>query len=332
MAKLEWSINQDIGPDRIKPLVRGGFTGVPQMKVGLGLFNPMTPTGGSYVIALSVVDGANEIFYKDDSGIIKLCDYYYYGSPPCSNYLTHSIQVSDATGGGTTIDQQIIPGIIFSSSPSNVPQFSLFPETGFVDAPAVLNSGFFDSLLQFFNGPQIGSLDVFYGSLNPIPEVRVKTGTCEFTLAENVFTGQITDFPPISVLFDVENVTTTGGSDGEIDLIITGGSGTRTYVWGDGPTTEDRTGLSAGTYTVTVNDQLVGFLDTFTIEITEEILSTDPCIDREPVNPVNFIRFKGVQNVTLTYLQANGLPDCNKAENPAVLTGVFDETFDQTFE
>ena len=54
------------------------------------------------------------------------------------------------------------------------------------------------------------------------------------------------------------NVSVFGGNDGTINLTVAGGSGTYTYNWA-GPngftaTTEDVTGLVAGTYTVTIND------------------------------------------------------------------------------
>jgi hypothetical protein len=44
------------------------------------------------------------------------------------------------------------------------------------------------------------------------------------------------------------------GADGSIDLTPTGGSPSYTFLWSDGAVTEDRTGLIAGTYTVTVTD------------------------------------------------------------------------------
>lgn len=49
------------------------------------------------------------------------------------------------------------------------------------------------------------------------------------------------------------NPSTIGGSDGTINLTPGGGYTPYAYLWGDGPTTQNRTGLAAGTYTVTVS-------------------------------------------------------------------------------
>ncbi|MBK8847551.1 MAG: SprB repeat-containing protein [Bacteroidetes bacterium] len=66
----------------------------------------------------------------------------------------------------------------------------------------------------------------------------------------------------------VIDVLCNGGTDASIDVTVTGNNGTVTYLWNDGDTNEDRTGLSAGTYTITVTDA-VGCIETATFTVTE---------------------------------------------------------------
>ncbi len=52
----------------------------------------------------------------------------------------------------------------------------------------------------------------------------------------------------------VTNISCNGGSNGAINLTPAGGTAPYTFNWGGGITTEDRTGLAAGTYTVIITD------------------------------------------------------------------------------
>ena len=72
----------------------------------------------------------------------------------------------------------------------------------------------------------------------------------------------------ISLSTSATNVGCYGGSDGSIDLSVSGGSGSYTYLWSDGSTSQDLTSLSAGTYSVTVTDTW-GCSETTSVTITE---------------------------------------------------------------
>ena len=71
----------------------------------------------------------------------------------------------------------------------------------------------------------------------------------------------ISNNPIVSAV--VTNMTCSG--DGAIDVTVSGGIGSYTYSWSDGPTVADRTGLNAGSYTLTVTSVTCTTTNTYVV-------------------------------------------------------------------
>ena len=95
----------------------------------------------------------------------------------------------------------------------------------------------------------------------------------------------------------ITDVTCFGGSDGAIDITISGGTPPYTYSWSNGATTQDLTNIPAGNYTITVTNSL-------------------GCIQTK-LKVVN-------QPTQITVSSTNTQPSCNTANG--ALTGAIDLT------
>lgn len=89
----------------------------------------------------------------------------------------------------------------------------------------------------------------------------IAAGNYSLTVTDNngcsaTASSSLTQPAAINITPTVTNATCAAGNNGTITLTVTGGAGGYTYNWGGGITTPARTGLVAGTYTVTVTDAL----------------------------------------------------------------------------
>ncbi|WP_271394033.1 choice-of-anchor L domain-containing protein, partial [Aequorivita sinensis] len=77
-----------------------------------------------------------------------------------------------------------------------------------------------------------------------------------------------------------QNITCFGDSDGSIDLSVTGGTGSYTYSWttndgsGLNPSSQNQSGLTAGTYKVTIDDGNCAIQETIVIEEANPITAS----------------------------------------------------------
>ena len=69
------------------------------------------------------------------------------------------------------------------------------------------------------------------------------------------------------------DVSCFGGNDGSIDITVSCGTSPYSYIWSNGSTLEDQSGLTAGSYIVTVLDQENQiFRDTIQLTQAEEMI------------------------------------------------------------
>lgn len=88
---------------------------------------------------------------------------------------------------------------------------------------------------------------------------NLTAGTYTVTVTDNssatsTATFTVTQPAAVTATALTTNILCNGGNNGAINITPTGGTAPYTYNWGSGITTEDRTNLTAGTYTVTVSD------------------------------------------------------------------------------
>lgn len=150
-------------------------------------------------------------------------------------------------------------------------------------------------------------------------KVKRNNNACEETWITdfNLFNEPV--YTPLALAATKSNVTAYGGSDGEIILYPSGGSGSYTYLWADGPTVQNRTGLVAGTYSVLVSDTVTLEQLSLALQITEpgpppapdgSILEV-PILNSlffivSPIAPDNISSFQGLDN-TMFCKQRYGL-------------------------
>lgn len=163
----------------------------------------------------------------------------------------------------------------------------------------------------------------------------VANATCEgIVYFEQGIIRQLVMVPPdpLSATETHTDVTVNGASDGTITIAPTGGTGPNTYLWGDGPVTQNRTGLPPGTYSVVITDSLLATFTINNIVITEPAVSGTLVADLIITNVVCNGSSTGSINPQITGGSGSYYYEWSQLgiviSNDAILTGVPAGTYD----
>ena len=161
---------------------------------------------------------------------------------PSGNY---NVTVTDAGGctanASTTITE--LPPMILSAAVTNVSCFGA--SSGSINL--TVSGGTSPFTYLWSNGSTSEDLaSVIAGNYNvTVTDANACTATISATVGQPVI---------INASITVTNSSCFGGANGSINLTVSGGTAPYSYLWSNGSTSEDLTGLSAGTYIVNITD------------------------------------------------------------------------------
>lgn len=174
---------------------------------------------------------------------------------------TYTLRVRDGNGCIFNINnavvglQPAITGTITQSTPilcnGQLTSISVTPSGG--TAPYTYS---WSNSVTTQNNPNIPA-----GSYNvTITDSKTCTGTASIS---------ITQPTALTVTPSATNISCKGGNNGSIDLVVNGGTGVKTFLWSNGATSQNISGLASGSYSVTVTDANGCINNATSVTITE---------------------------------------------------------------
>ncbi len=111
-----------------------------------------------------------------------------------------------------------------------------------------------DSYSWTFDGGASGSTAENPSVVFDTPGTYTVELTATNSIGSDAYSMDVTITAAPTVSLSSTDILCNGDNDGAIDITISGGTGTLDYAWSNGATSEDLTGVPAGSYTVTISD------------------------------------------------------------------------------
>ncbi|MGI9545060.1 MAG: hypothetical protein ACR2MX_17495, partial [Cyclobacteriaceae bacterium] len=208
------------------------------------------------------------------------------------NAGVHTVTVTDANGAETTCDVTIAEPPVLSSSTTQVDVLCFGEATGSIDLTVSGGTPGYTFLwsngatTEDISGLAAGTYDVTITDANG----------CETTDSATI--GEPADLTCTAALDS--GVTINGASDGVATVTPNGGTPGYTYLWDNGETTQQATGLNAGLHTVTVTDANG-------CETTCQVMVTEPGVLACTVALVSDVQCNGESNGSATVTPTGGV-------------------------
>jgi hypothetical protein len=175
---------------------------------------------------------------------------------------------------------------------------ALGTEIIFLDPSFNCKTGVDDTLLAFALGGTFPYSFSWSNGNTGYKNVALSAGTYSVTLTDGngctaTASATVTQPPTLTdTISSVNNISCFGNVDGSLSVSATGGTFSYSFSWSNGSTSSTITGLSAGTYSVTVTDGY-GCIATATANITQ------PPVLTEAISPIKNISCFGNTNGSL---------------------------------
>ncbi|KUJ63483.1 hypothetical protein AR687_01990 [Flavobacteriaceae bacterium CRH] len=206
---------------------------------------------------------------------------------------TYSVTITDANSCTLTLNNIIVgsPAAILNGTPSVT---SVSCNGGSNGTATIVASGGTSSYTYLWsNGATTATAS---GLLAGVYSVTITdANSCTRTI-NNII---VTQPSAINANATQTNVSCNGGGNGSATVTPTGGAGSYTYLWSNAATTASITGLSSGTYSVTIKDANL-------CQITQNFTITQPPVLTATQGTINNVSCNGGSNGTATVIVTGG--------------------------